>query len=117
MLDVEVIGIEAASDAAPTAVELKELCALALSSAGISEGHVAIEFVDLALEIAPLGVELFGRQRRLLSLQCIPLLPQRLFLMRNILGVFSPLSLNLLAHHLGGLRVLQERLNVDNDHR
>ena len=30
----------------PTAVEIEELCALALSSAGIEEGHVAIEFVD-----------------------------------------------------------------------
>jgi probable rRNA maturation factor len=49
MLDVEVIGIEATDpDPAhpPTAVELEELCALALSSAGIDEGHVAIEFVD-----------------------------------------------------------------------
>jgi probable rRNA maturation factor len=47
MLDVEVIGIEvAAGDGAPSAVELEELCALALSSAGIEEGHVAIEFVD-----------------------------------------------------------------------
>ena len=49
MLDVEVIGIEVAeSDPShpPTAVELEELCALALSSAGIEEGHVAIEFVD-----------------------------------------------------------------------
>jgi probable rRNA maturation factor len=51
MLDVEVIGIEVtSSDPAhptrPTAVELEELCALALSSAGIDEGHVAIEFVD-----------------------------------------------------------------------
>ncbi len=49
MLDVEVIGIEATdADPAqpPTAVELEELCALALSSAGIDEGHVAIEFVD-----------------------------------------------------------------------
>jgi probable rRNA maturation factor len=51
MLDVEVIGIEVvAADPAqpPTAVEMKELCALALSSAGIEEGHVAIEFVDEA---------------------------------------------------------------------
>ena len=32
--------------AARPAVELEELCALALSSAGIDEGHVAIEFVD-----------------------------------------------------------------------
>jgi probable rRNA maturation factor len=54
MLDVEVIGIEVigvelptdSDPALPTAVELEELCALALSSAGIDEGHVAIEFVD-----------------------------------------------------------------------
>ena len=51
MLDVEVIGIEVVQsdpDPAhpPTAVEMEELCALALSSAGIEEGHVAIEFVD-----------------------------------------------------------------------
>ena len=53
MLDVEVIGIEDSLEfdpqapmALPTAVELEELCALALSSAGIEEGHVAIEFVD-----------------------------------------------------------------------
>ena len=30
----------------PTAVEVEELCALALSSAGIADGHVAVEFVD-----------------------------------------------------------------------
>jgi probable rRNA maturation factor len=54
MLDVEVIGIDVVSpdltepgpSHPPTAVELEELCALALSSAGIDEGHVAIEFVD-----------------------------------------------------------------------
>jgi probable rRNA maturation factor len=52
MLEVEVIGIEASGDAgvggagSPTAVELEELCALALSSAGIDDGHLAIEFVD-----------------------------------------------------------------------
>ena len=58
MLDVEVIGIEgvAAESPAtepgltasrvPSAVELEELCALALASAGIDEGHLAIEFVD-----------------------------------------------------------------------
>lgn len=46
MLDVEVIGIEAVSSDGPTAVELEELCALALSSADIDEGHLAIEFVD-----------------------------------------------------------------------
>src|ERR1700744_4807634 len=53
MLDVEVIGIEAvepdpagATVPPPTAVEFEELCALALASAGIEEGHVAMEFVD-----------------------------------------------------------------------
>jgi probable rRNA maturation factor len=46
MLDVEVIGVESMTTDGPTAVELEELCALALSSAGIAEGHVAIEFVD-----------------------------------------------------------------------
>ncbi len=45
MLDVDVIGIEAVTSDGPTAVELEELCALALSSAGIDEGHIAIEFV------------------------------------------------------------------------
>jgi probable rRNA maturation factor len=52
MLEVEVIGMDAQPVVAeedppgPTAVEVEELCALALSSAGIEEGHVAIEFVD-----------------------------------------------------------------------
>jgi probable rRNA maturation factor len=46
MLDVEVFGIDAVTQSGPTAVELEELCALALGSAGIDDGHVAIEFVD-----------------------------------------------------------------------
>src|SRR2546421_12447062 len=46
MLDVEVIGVDSIATDGPTAVELEELCALALSSAGIDDGHVAIEFVD-----------------------------------------------------------------------
>jgi probable rRNA maturation factor len=46
VLDIEVIGLEAMVPGAPTAVEVEELCALALSSAGIGEGHIAIEFVD-----------------------------------------------------------------------
>ena len=45
MLEVELIGIDAAVDDGPTAVEVEELCALALSSAGIEDGHLAIEFV------------------------------------------------------------------------
>lgn len=46
MLDVEVIGIDAVSAEGPNAVEVEELCALAFASAGIEDGHVAIEFVD-----------------------------------------------------------------------
>jgi probable rRNA maturation factor len=45
-LDVEVIGLELLADDGPTGVEVEELCALALSSGGIGDGHVAIEFVD-----------------------------------------------------------------------
>jgi probable rRNA maturation factor len=46
VLDVEVIGIERVPAVGPTAVEVEELCALALASAGIADGHVAVEFVD-----------------------------------------------------------------------
>jgi probable rRNA maturation factor len=46
LLDIEVIGVEALVPRGPTAVEVEELCALALSSAGIVEGHLAVEFVD-----------------------------------------------------------------------
>jgi probable rRNA maturation factor len=46
MLDVDVIGVEGIAPANPTVSEMEELCSLALSSAGIAEGHVAIEFVD-----------------------------------------------------------------------
>ncbi len=45
MLEVDVIGIESIAPADPTVAEMEELCSLALSSAGIAEGHVAIEFV------------------------------------------------------------------------
>jgi probable rRNA maturation factor len=53
VLEIDVIGIDgmapggAEGDAdGPSATEVEELCALALSSAGIDEGHVAIEFVS-----------------------------------------------------------------------
>jgi probable rRNA maturation factor len=45
VLDVELIGIDDVDVEGPTAVEVEELCALALSSAGIEDGHIAIEFV------------------------------------------------------------------------
>ena len=54
MLEIEVIGIDqitfdgehAAGLVLPTATELERLCSLAIASAGIEEGHVAIEFVS-----------------------------------------------------------------------
>jgi probable rRNA maturation factor len=46
VLDIEVIGIESIAPAEPSVAEIEELCSLALSSAGIGEGHVAIEFVS-----------------------------------------------------------------------
>jgi probable rRNA maturation factor len=45
-LDIEVLGIELLVPDAPTALEVRELCMLALASAGIDEGHMAVEFVD-----------------------------------------------------------------------
>ena len=54
-LDIEVLGIDGleggvepgpSASGPPSAVELEELCALALASAGIDEGHLAIAFVD-----------------------------------------------------------------------
>ena len=54
MLEIEVIGIDQIADGAeravglvvPTAAELERLCALAIASAGVEDGHVAIEFVE-----------------------------------------------------------------------
>ncbi|MGI8902094.1 MAG: rRNA maturation RNase YbeY [Solirubrobacteraceae bacterium] len=44
-LAVEVIGIDAAGRDGPTAAEVEQLCVLALSSAGIGDGHVAVELI------------------------------------------------------------------------
>jgi probable rRNA maturation factor len=53
MLEIDVIGIDgvapggAEGDAdGPSTTEVEELCALALSSAGIDDGHLAVEFVS-----------------------------------------------------------------------
>jgi probable rRNA maturation factor len=55
VLEVDVIGGEVLAPGGaeeeadgPTAAEVGELCTLALSSAGIDEGHVAVEFVSEA---------------------------------------------------------------------
>ena len=46
VLEIEVIGVQELGADGPTGVEVEELCTLALSSAGIGDGHVAVEFVD-----------------------------------------------------------------------
>jgi probable rRNA maturation factor len=58
VLEVEVIGIDGVLSEGPTAVEVEELCALALSTAGIDEGHVAVEFV------APERIQELNREYR-----------------------------------------------------
>jgi probable rRNA maturation factor len=45
MLDVELFGAPLASGAPPPE-EIRRLCTLAAASAGVDEGHLAIEFVD-----------------------------------------------------------------------
>jgi len=45
MLDVEVFGAELIRDAPPFA-EMQRLCVIAAASAGVTDGHVAVEFVD-----------------------------------------------------------------------
>jgi probable rRNA maturation factor len=53
VLEVDVIGADAVAPGAledeiegPTTAEVEELCALALASAGLTEGHLAVEFVS-----------------------------------------------------------------------
>jgi probable rRNA maturation factor len=58
VLEVEVIG-EAGPDA-PAQDKVERLVALALASAGIEDGHVAVEFVDAA-RIAQLNSEHRGK--------------------------------------------------------
>jgi probable rRNA maturation factor len=55
VLDVEVIGDALPEDA------VRQACALALASAGIEDGHVAVEFVD-AERIASLNSEHRGKE-------------------------------------------------------
>ncbi len=46
LLDIEVIGVDGLGAGGPSALEVRELCVLALASAGIEDGHMAVEFVD-----------------------------------------------------------------------
>jgi probable rRNA maturation factor len=55
MLEVEVFGAQLLSGPLPQ-YEVERLCALALASAGVSDGHLAVEFVE-ADRIAQLNGE------------------------------------------------------------
>jgi probable rRNA maturation factor len=59
VIDVEVFGAALARDA-PSPDEIVRLCALAVASAGVEDGHLAIEYVD-ARRIAELNAEHRGR--------------------------------------------------------
>jgi probable rRNA maturation factor len=59
LLDVEVIGIERAGDGLAVS-EAEQLCALALASSGLEDGHVAVELVE-SERIAELNAEHRGR--------------------------------------------------------
>ena len=45
-LEIEVIGVDFGRHDGLTPGEVEQLCALALASAGIEDGHVAVELVD-----------------------------------------------------------------------
>ena len=60
MLDVEVIGAEHAHGAPPPP-EIERLVGIALASAGIEDGHVAVEFVDPG-RIAELNAQWRGKE-------------------------------------------------------
>ena len=59
MLDVEVIGDVPGPDG-PLPAEIERLVAIALASAGVDDGHVAIEFVDVE-RIAELNEQWRGK--------------------------------------------------------
>src|SRR5665213_2015087 len=59
MLEVEVVGAQLAPDAPPR-VTVQNLCVLAAASAGVEDGHLAIEYVD-GERIAQLNAEHRGQ--------------------------------------------------------
>jgi probable rRNA maturation factor len=61
-LEIEVIGVDSRRHDGLTADEVQQLCALALASAAIDDGHLAIELVDEA-RIRELNREHRGRDR------------------------------------------------------
>jgi probable rRNA maturation factor len=59
MLDVEVLGARLAPDAPPLST-VQSLCALAAASAGVQDGHLAIEYVE-EQRIAQLNAQYRGK--------------------------------------------------------
>ncbi len=60
MVEVEVFGAQALGENAPPAARVRRLCVLAAVSAGVEEGHLAIELVD-EKRIARLNAEHRGK--------------------------------------------------------
>lgn len=60
MLEVEVFGAQLLSRPLPR-YEVERLCALAVATAGVADGHIAVEFVD-AGRIGDLNAEHRGKQ-------------------------------------------------------
>ena len=60
MLEVEVFGTQLAFDS-PRQGTVRELCVLAAASAGVEDGHLAIEYVD-AERIAQLNAQHRGKE-------------------------------------------------------
>jgi probable rRNA maturation factor len=60
MLEVEVFGAQLAPDA-PSSATVKNLCVLAAASAGVQDGHLAIEYVN-EQRIAQLNREYRGKE-------------------------------------------------------
>jgi probable rRNA maturation factor len=46
MIEVDVFDLQAAASDLPSVAEVRRLCLLAATSAGVRDGHLAIEFVD-----------------------------------------------------------------------
>jgi probable rRNA maturation factor len=59
-LEVDLLGMERLGELAPTRESMRRLCILAATTAGVADGHVAIELVDPE-RIAALNAEHRGR--------------------------------------------------------
>jgi probable rRNA maturation factor len=46
MIEVEVFDLQAGTTGLPSVAEVRRLCLLAAASAGVKDGHLAVEFVD-----------------------------------------------------------------------